>query len=465
MCSETAAPAPDATAEPAAAVIRVEGVGKSFRMYEKPVHRLWQALLGREHGHREFHALREVSFEIHRGETVGIIGRNGSGKSTLLQIIAGTLSPTHGSCRVEGKVAALLELGSGFNPEFTGRENVYLNGTILGLTRAQVEQRMQRILDFADIGQFIDQPVRSYSSGMAVRLAFAVIAHVDADILIVDEALSVGDAFFAQKCMRFLREFQKRGTLLFVSHDAAAVTNLCSRAIWLEDGVVQMQGAAGAVVETYMARQHARGRADAAGEVVHVGQGRPGAGKPAADPAAADFRQELLRSLGASNRLAVFEFDPDSAGAQFGAGGATIFEVALLDDAGTPARLLEGGEMTTLRIRARANQDLDAVILGFYVKDRLGQRLFGDNTHLVFNGEQASVTGGEVVEADFRFRMPILPSGSYMVDVAIASGSQDDHTQQHWVHDALEFRAVDETMRHGLLGIPMAAIEVTRRSE
>lgn len=463
--SSEAIPGAAGSGEGAAAVISVQGVGKSFRMYDKPVHRLWQALTGRDHRSREFHALRDVSFQIGRGETVGIIGRNGSGKSTLLQIIAGTLAPTSGSCQVNGKVAALLELGSGFNPEFTGRENVYLNGTILGLTRVQIDQRMQRILDFADIGEFIDQPVRSYSSGMAVRLAFAVIAHVDADILIVDEALSVGDAFFAQKCMRFLREFQKRGTLLFVSHDAAAVTNLCSRAIWLENGVVQMQGEAGRVVEQYMARQHARSRADAAGDTVHVDSGEAVPAARVQDGAEADFRQALLQSLGASNRIAVFEFDPDATGPQFGAGGATIFKVALLDEQGTPAQLLSGGERVVLRISARANRSLEAVILGFYIKDRLGQRLFGDNTHLVFGGAEASLEAGQTVDADFRFRMPILPSGSYMVDAAIASGSQQDHTQQHWLHDALEFRAVDETMRHGLVGIPMAAIEVTKRSQ
>lgn len=443
-------------------VIRVDGVGKSFRMYEKPAHRLWQALLGRDAAHREFHALREVSFEVVRGETVGIIGRNGSGKSTLLQIIAGTLAPSDGRCEVSGRVAALLELGSGFNPEFTGRENVYLNGTILGLSRAQIDQRMQQILDFADIGEFIDQPVRSYSSGMVVRLAFAVIAHVDADILIVDEALSVGDAFFAQKCMRHLREFKKRGTLLFVSHDAAAVTNLCSRAIWLEDGAIRMQGQASSVVEAYMARQHARGRADAAGEVVHVDGMESASSRDVG--AQEDFRQELLRTLGVENRVAVFEFDPDVAGAKFGAGGAAIVEVALLDENGRQVPLLAGGEMVTLKVAARANHALEAVILGFYVKDRLGQRLFGDNTYLVFSGMDATAAEGEVLEARFRFRMPVLPSGSYMVDAAIASGSQDDHTQQHWVHDALEFRAVDETMRHGLVGIPMAAIEVTRQA-
>lgn len=441
-------------------VIRVEGVSKSFRMYEKPVHRLWQGLLGRGGSHKEFQALQDVSFEISRGETVGIIGRNGSGKSTLLQIIAGTLTPTSGKCVVDGKIAALLELGSGFNPEFTGRENVYLNGTILGLTRAQIDQRMQQILDFADIGEFIDQPVRSYSSGMAVRLAFAVIAHVDADILIVDEALSVGDAFFSQKCMRFLRSFQKTGTLLFVSHDAAAVTNLCERALWLEGGHVRMQGPASAVVESYMAQQHARDRADSAGEVVQVGAHEPL--RPAA-ASAADFRKELLDSLGVSNRIAVFEFDPDTTGPQFGAGGATIEDVALRDGHGRSASLLMGGELVTLTISARANRPLESVIIGFYIKDRLGQRLFGDNTHLVSGDVTASVGIGEQLKARFSFRMPVLPSGSYMVDAAVASGDQDDHTQQHWVHDALEFRAVDETMRHGLVGIPMAAIEVTRQ--
>ncbi|KAF1689905.1 ABC transporter ATP-binding protein [Pseudoxanthomonas taiwanensis] len=443
-------------------VIRVDGVGKTYRMYEKPSQRLWQALTGRDGKHREFHALRDVSFQVRRGETVGIIGRNGSGKSTLLQIIAGTLRPTTGTCQVHGRVAALLELGSGFNPDFTGRENVYLNGTILGLTRAQIDERMQQILDFADIGEFIDQPVRSYSSGMAVRLAFAVIAHVDADILIVDEALSVGDAFFAQKCMRFLRNFQKHGTLLFVSHDAAAVTNLCSRAIWLEDGQVRMEGRAGAIVEAYMAQQHARGRADAVGEVVHVDVGVERR-RQREEACREDFRKKLMDELGVCNRLAVFEFDPDRAGPQFGAGGATIVDVALLDAEGQPAPLLSGGEVVNLRISVRANKALESTIVGFYVKDRLGQRLFGDNTYLAYRNADTSMAAGEVIDATFRFRMPVLPSGSYMVDAAVASGSQDDHTQQHWLHDALEFRAVDETMRHGLVGIPMAAIEIARR--
>jgi len=220
--------------------IKVENLSKCYHIYDQPHDRLKQIVLPRLGGfvgltpkqyYQEFWALRDVSFEVKKGETVGIIGRNGSGKSTLLQMICGTLNPTSGSIQTQGRIAALLELGSGFNPEFTGRENVYMNGAVLGLSREEIDARFDAIAAFADIGQFIEQPVKTYSSGMMVRLAFAVIAHVDADILVIDEALAVGDAFFTQKCMRFLRAFMKTGTVLFVSHDTGSVRNLCARAI------------------------------------------------------------------------------------------------------------------------------------------------------------------------------------------------------------------------------------------
>jgi len=225
--------------------IQISKLSKCYEIYDAPRDRLKQFILPvlqRKTGRspkryfREFWALRDVSFDVMKGETIGVIGRNGCGKSTLLQMICGTLSPTEGSIRTQGRIAALLELGSGFNPEFTGRENVYLNAAVLGLTRSEIEARFDAITAFAEIGEFIEQPVKTYSSGMMVRLAFAVIAHVDADILIVDEALAVGDAFFTQKCMRFLRQFMKTGTVLFVSHDTSAIVNLCSRAILLEHG-------------------------------------------------------------------------------------------------------------------------------------------------------------------------------------------------------------------------------------
>ena len=223
--------------------IKVSNLSKCYQIYDKPHDRLKQSiyprlqrLVGKQPVQycREFWALKDVSFEIKKGETVGIIGRNGSGKSTLLQMICGTLNPTSGSIETHGRIAALLELGSGFNPEFTGRENVYMNAAILGLSREEIDAKYDEIVAFADIGNFVDQAVKTYSSGMMVRLAFAVIAHVDADILVIDEALAVGDAFFTQKCMRFIQQFKgDGGTLLFVSHDSAAVMNICSRAVWM----------------------------------------------------------------------------------------------------------------------------------------------------------------------------------------------------------------------------------------
>lgn len=435
-------------------VIDVRGVGKSYHMYERPSHRLWQALAGKRKAYyKDFWALRGVSFSVRRGQTVGIVGRNGSGKSTLLQMIAGTLNPTEGSISVNGRVAALLELGSGFNPEFTGRENVFLNAAILGLSRAQIEQRLEKILAFADIGEFIDQPVRSYSSGMSVRLAFAVIAHVDADILIIDEALAVGDAFFSQKCMRFLREFQKNGTLLFVSHDAAAVTNLCENAVWLQNGQMRLVGTSQEVIEAYMTEQHVVGRREVGGETIVVEKKQR---QSAAE--APDFRREQLRDGGVVNRIALFEFDPDNVGQEFGAQGARIIDVAIRGNDGNALTLVEGGELVILQIAVKLEESLDNLIVGFYVKDRLGQRLFGDNSYFACKDAPVGGVAGQTVRATFQFRMPVMPSGSYMIDVAVASGDLHDHTQQHWIHDALEFRALDETMRFGLIGIPMLNI-------
>jgi lipopolysaccharide transport system ATP-binding protein len=236
-------------------VISVRNVGKMYRIYDRPQDRLKHMLLwrfGRHYG-REFWALRNVSFEVRRGETVGIIGRNGSGKSTLLQIIAGTLAPTEGEVQVKGRVAALLELGSGFNPEFTGRENVYLNGAILGLSREEIDARFDDIVAFADIGEFIDQPVKFYSSGMVVRLAFAVQVHAPKEVLIVDEALAVGDAAFQRKCMRSLEQFQKDGgTVLLVSHDTQTIVRQCSSCIFLHQGNVVTTGPSKIVTDIYL---------------------------------------------------------------------------------------------------------------------------------------------------------------------------------------------------------------------
>lgn len=240
--------------------IKVENLSKCYHIYDKPRDRLLQMLMrGRKQLFREFWALRDVSFEIKKGQTVGIIGRNGSGKSTLLQMICGTLNPSAGRIETHGRVAALLELGSGFNPEFTGRENVYLNGALLGLSKEEIDERFDAVAAFADIGEFIEQPVKTYSSGMFVRLAFAIQANVEPEILIVDEALAVGDAYFVHRCMLRFNELQKSGTtILFVSHDANAVRNLCARAIWLADGCVVEEGDSAKVVDAYLAHLFGR---------------------------------------------------------------------------------------------------------------------------------------------------------------------------------------------------------------
>lgn len=457
--------------------ILVESLGKKYDIYARPVDRLKQMVLprlGRVLGrhdlayHNEFWALRDVSFTVKRGETVGIIGRNGSGKSTLLQMVCGTLTPTEGLVRTNGRIAALLELGAGFNPEFTGEENVYLSGLLYGIPEGELRNRFDSILAFADIGDFISQPVKTYSSGMYVRLAFAIAAHVDADTLIIDEALSVGDVRFTQKCMRFLREFQKRGTLLFVSHDTGAVTNLCDRAIWLDKGRQVMDGSTRDVVERYLAEQHAADRL-AGGQAVAIKAGAiAGAVKSPVKEVAAvpddvvDARYASLKEGGGMNRIEVFAFDPEKMGNEFGAGQARISGAKLVGGDGTDSQLFTGGEVVSLQIDAEMDADIETPIFGFYVKDRLGQRLFGDNTYLTYSMSSVVAPAGTRLRAHFDFRMPVLPTGDYSIDVALASGSQDDHTQQHWIHDALTFRASESTMKHGLIGIPMHSIKIQR---
>ena len=243
--------------------IKVEKVGKYFKMYNRKRDIIKQIILNKAEYFQRKEALRSISFELRRGESLGIVGRNGSGKSTLLQIICQTLKQSYGKVEVNGRVGALLELGSGFNPEFTGRENVYINGILLGLSKKEVEDRLNAIIEFAEIGEFIDQPIKTYSSGMIVRLAFAVLANSEADVLIIDEALAVGDAYFTQKCMRYIQRFRKTGSLLFVSHDANAILGLCDRAILIDNGIQKLVGSPKDVMEEYTKEIQKRNRTKA----------------------------------------------------------------------------------------------------------------------------------------------------------------------------------------------------------
>lgn len=439
-------------------IIDAAGIGKCYHIYERPSHRLLQGLFGDSRRfYQEFWALRGVDLKVRRGETLGIIGRNGSGKSTLLQMIAGTLAPTEGRIEVQGRIAALLELGSGFNPEFTGRENVFMNAAILGLNNAEIEARLDNILAFADIGHFIDQPIRNYSSGMVMRLAFAVMANVDADVLIIDEALAVGDAFFTQKCMRFLREFKERGTLLFVSHDDSAVSGLCDTALWLESGSVRAYGAAKDVVHSYLesiivereAGTERRAARDPRPPVQHL-----------REHSLYDARREWINGSNLRNDIQVVPFDPEAAG--FGELRARMTDVSLCDESGNRLAWCVGGESVVLEVELMAEEPVERPIVGFYLKDRLGQQLFGDNTYLTTFDQPRAMQPGESLRARFGFEMPRLRSGDYFITIGIADGDKDEHVVQHWIHEALTFRSESQEWAAGLIGLPMTAISLEK---
>jgi lipopolysaccharide transport system ATP-binding protein len=457
-----------------AVAIQAVGLGKCYDIFDNPADRLRQPVINRLRGifglsprqyGRTHWALKETSFEIRRGETLGIIGRNGSGKSSLLQMICGVLQPTIGEVMVNGRVAALLELGAGFNPAFTGRENVLMNGTILGLTRSEILDRFERIAEFAEIGEFIDQPVSTYSSGMYVRLAFSVMAHVDADILVIDEALAVGDIFFTQKCMRFLRQFQERGTVLFVSHDSAAVVNLCDRAIWLDRGELRDIGSAQLICERYLASQY---NTQAKAAVATVPQSlAQEASKTRQQPTPPeipyarpeyDMRRQFVNDSQLRNDIEVFRFTgPDR---HFGSGGATVVDTYLANENDHLLTWVVGGERVEMVVMIRAEQRINRLIVGFFFKDRLGQVLFGDNTYLTYFADPVSADVDDLLEARFAFQMPILPRGAYTVDVAVADGTHDDHVQLQWVHDAFSVESHSSSASTGLIGIPFGKIQL-----
>ncbi len=441
--------------------IRVTNLSKHYEIYGAPRDRLkqffaprFQSLIGQtpKQYFREFWALKDVSFEVNKGDTVGVIGRNGSGKSTLLQIICGTLYPTDGGIQTNGRVAALLELGSGFNPEFTGRENVYMNASVLGLSKEEIDARFDDIAAFADIGQFIEQPVKTYSSGMYVRLAFAVIAHVDADILVIDEALSVGDAVFTQKCMRFIRDFQDNGTLIFVSHDTSSVQNLCMSGIWLNNGRIEQVGTAKHICEAYL--QYTL--QEIYGEETKLNSLGPTA---VGDDSCAEKSTQGAEVSSVVDYGAVASVRDNIAEAKgWKTGQADIVSVALTRLSPGPEGVFEGGERVRMTVRAKAHDSLQSPILGFLVRDRLGQDLFGENT-LSFTGRAPTpIAAGMAFQGVFEFRLPMLPNGQYAVMASIADGDSYDNLQHHWIHDALIINVSSSKIRYGLVGIPFERI-------
>ena len=442
--------------------ISVSNLSKCFQIYESPRDRLKQFFAPRLHKlggkapkqyFREFWALKDVSFEIKKGETVGIIGRNGSGKSTLLQMICGTLNPTSGSIQVNGRVAALLELGSGFSPEFTGRENVYMNAFILGLNNQEINARFNDIVTFADIGDFIDQPVKTYSSGMMVRLAFAVIAHVEADILVIDEALAVGDVFFQQKCMRYLRNLQSNGgTVIFVSHDISAVVSLCNRGILLSHNEKAKIGSTEEISKIYIENVYSER------SVFNVPQDDLSTPQLLNSPSSSNNEQVILGGFQPENLIEIRAFRHDAQ--SFGHGGIKIIDVWFQNSDGIKVNSIFGGESVDLYIQVKSLQNIKWPTFGFMLKDRLGQYVIAEGTDLAFRDHSVKLNAGETAYIKFSFLMPILISGEYTLNVAAAQGIGDDHIQHCWINDALVLHSIKSRLVHGICGLQQLQMEL-----
>ncbi len=418
------------------------GLSKRFMRADTPIQALTNLLFGRTDG-EPFWALRSLDLAIGSGESLGVIGRNGSGKSTLLQLLMGTLTPTTGSVTVHGRVAGLLELGAGFKPDFTGRENAALNAASLGLSAREIAERMPAIEDFADIGDYIDRPVREYSSGMYARLAFSVAIHVDADVLVVDEILSVGDSEFQHRCHAWMRQFRARGgTLVFVSQDALLMASLCTRAIWLDKGHVRASGPSDDIASAYRSAMLASSHAAIEVETAVGGRGD--------DEARFD----------SPARVTAGTFRPHAP--QHGQGGARVVGVDWRVPDGDVVTDFEGGDEVELRIHCRAERTLTQPIIGFILRDSRGQNLFGDNSFLATAQNPPQVGPGGQVTAVFRFRFPYLPMGNYQLAPSILEGTQDAHVHLHWIEEAMLLRVTASPVEFGLVGVPMLRAGLAR---
>jgi ABC-type polysaccharide/polyol phosphate transport system ATPase subunit len=412
--------------------ISFEAVSKSYPIYASPSHRLKELItFNRRKYHTDFWALHDVSFEVPRGQTFCIVGENGSGKSTLLQIVAGILAPTSGKVNVGGRVSALLELGSGFNPEFTGRENVYLNAAILGFSTAQIDRVYRSIEEFAEIGDFIDQPVKTYSSGMVVRLAFSVAIHTDPEILIVDEALAVGDVYFRQRCLRKVHELRGRGiTILFVSHSAGDVKAIGDAALWLEHGRVREIGATDRVVAAYLAAMVQKDSA----YLVASHRTPPSRTQALVAP-------EIVETI------------PNIDG-RYGDNRAEVIGIAVLDENGRPVSLLQPSSKLVVRISVRANETVLLPNVGFMLRNHLGIDFAG--TNCAREGfELPPMSAGDIFTVDFHLDLPELYPGTFTFSPAVADGTLISYSMCDWIDNAVVLQmARGEGQVYGYLHLP-----------
>ena len=391
-------------------MLAIQGISKVYRLFDKPSDRLKQLAPFVSMRPKEFWALRDITFEVGKGEIVSLIGPNGCGKSTLLQIVSGILQPTKGRVVTRGRLAALLELGAGFNPEFTGRENVFLNGEILGFSPAEIARMLPGIEEFAGIGDFIDRPVKEYSSGMYVRLAFATAIHVDPEILIVDEALAVGDAIFANRCIRKFEELKDKGvTILFVSHDLGLVKQLSHRAVFLLNGKIEAIGSPKDVIDRYIGMVLERQKSD---------------------------REKSERSTRLRSSF------------RHGDGSSEVLDVQLLDEEGRSSLVFLSGQVVRIRIRTRYHRRTVQPMVGVLIRTRIGIDVYGTNT-TVDKFDTGTVEPGQEVEVDFRFRCNLTPQ-QYTLTVATQNPDGSSHD---WLDDVLAFDVVSERQAAGLVDL------------
>ena len=408
-------------------VIRVMDVTKSYRLYKRQRDRLWESLgLDFRKNYKEKHALNGVSFEVSKGETVGIIGTNGSGKSTMLKLITGVLTPTAGKIEVNGRISALLELGAGFNMEYTGIENIYLNGTMIGFTREEIDQRLQSTIDFADIGDYINQPVKSYSSGMFVRLAFAVAINIDPEILIVDEALSVGDVFFQSKCYRKFEDFKREGkTILFVSHDLSAISRYCDRAVLLNQGDKVYEGTPKEAIDIY--------------KKVLVDQFHKGSGTADASGDGTEADTGAGNDASSGNRWRD-HFPVNPSLVEYGEKNAEIIDYGLYDEKNLPTSNFIKGSRFTVKMKIRAREDVLEPIFAFTIKNLKGIEICGTNTTMekvpvatMHEGDEHIVTFTQNID---------LQGGEYLLSLG-CTGYQDGMFRVfHRLYDVISLTVV-----------------------
>lgn len=390
-------------------VVEVKNVRKKYPLYEKKRDKIREAfsITGRKY-HRDFEALKGISFSVEKGECIGIIGLNGSGKSTLLKILTGVVQPTEGAIRTNGKIAALLELGAGFNPEYTGMENIYLNTLLMGYTRAQTEEKIPEILEFADIGDFINQPVKIYSSGMFVRLAFAIAVTVDPDILIVDEALSVGDVFFQQKCYNKIREFSKKSTVLIVSHDLNSITKFCKRILVMNNGVLIYDGnAKDAVTEYYKVKQ---------GSILGQSVKKQIEGTYELEVKDKFIKPEIEQYSGRMDaKIASFYYQIDE----------------------TPfGEYCEAEKTVFVRMLVQTDRRIESAIIGYQVRDKFGNETFGETSMTSGNGSVEIEPGESIIS--FQFVWPEVREGDYFITLGIGEGYEVlNQVEQCWINQAI----------------------------